>query len=337
MSTDGRPDERLQDTLRRRILLSLGVAVLVYLGFLVWSDWRGFAAALGTFPVALLLPVLALAFANYVLRFLKFARYLQALGVTVATGRSFRIFLAGLAGTVTPGKLGEVLKSFFLRRDAGAPVSLTAPIVLAERFTDLVALLALTALGLGDTEGGRVTALTGLGLCLALLAVVACRGPVTALLRRLASRGGRLGVLGQRLDTAYESTRTLLAPRLLLMPTLVSVGAWFCECLGFYLVLRGLGAEVSLERAVFIYCLSTLVGALVMLPGGIGPTEGSMTALLMGLNVPRAAAVAATLVIRACTLWFAVAVGALALATLHPDDDGSRRMGVTAGTPSTDH
>lgn len=327
MTTDGRPGESLQDTLRSRILLSLGVAVLVYLGFLVWSDWRGFAAALASFPLPLFLPVLALAFTNYILRFLKFARYLKALGVTVPRGRSFRIFLAGLAGTVTPGKLGEVLKSFFLRRDAGAPVSLTAPIVLAERFTDLVALLALTAIGLGDSEGGSVTALSGLGLCLALLAVVACRGPVTRLLRRLAARGGRLGILGERLDTAYESTRILLAPRLLLMPTLVSVAAWFCECLGFYLVLRGLGAHLSLERAVFIYCFSTLVGALVMLPGGIGPTEGSMTALLMGQSLARSSAVAATLVIRACTLWFAVAVGALSLATLHPEDDASASHG----------
>ena len=50
-----------------------------------------------------------------------------------------------------------------------------------------------------------------------------------------------------------------------------------------------------------------------MLPGGLGPTEGSMSGLLAlrGVDVPTA--VGATLVIRVCTLWFAVALGAVAM------------------------
>jgi len=57
-------------------------------------------------------------------------------------------------------------------------------------------------------------------------------------------------------------------------------------------------------------------------------TEGTMAALLAVLAVPRAVAVAATLIIRACTLWFAVVLGVAAYA-LH-----MRRLARTAGALS---
>jgi uncharacterized protein (TIRG00374 family) len=70
---------------------------------------------------------------------------------------------------------------------------------------------------------------------------------------------------------------------------------------------------VSLSSATFIYAFSTIFGALTLLPGGIGTTEGSMTGLLTLQGIPIVDAAAATFVIRVCTLWFAVAVGALVL------------------------
>ena len=60
---------------------------------------------------------------------------------------SLLLFLSGFALTVTPGKVGEVLKSYLLRESFGQPIARTAPIVLAERLTDLIGLLLLTLLG----------------------------------------------------------------------------------------------------------------------------------------------------------------------------------------------
>jgi uncharacterized protein (TIRG00374 family) len=75
-------------------------------------------------------------------------------------------------------------------------------------------------------------------------------------------------------------------------------------------VLRGFGARVDVLPATFIYSFATLFGAATLLPGGLGTTEGSLSGLLVLRGVPLPDAVAATFVIRACTLWFAVALGA---------------------------
>lgn len=104
----------------------------------------------------------------------------------------------------------------------------------------------------------------------------------------------------------------MVSPPLILV-TIISVVAWFSECYAFYLVFKGLNISASLLYSTFVYAFSTLIGAVSMLPGGIGATEGSMTGLLVMMDIPKHSAVVATLIIRICTLWFAVLVGVLAL------------------------
>jgi uncharacterized protein (TIRG00374 family) len=93
----------------------------------------------------------------------------------------------------------------------------------------------------------------------------------------------------------------------------LAILAWLSEGVGLWIVLRGLDADLSLVRAISIYATASLVGALIMLPGGVVGTEGSMVGLLRSLDLTRTDASAATIIIRLCTLWFAVVLG---LATL---------------------
>lgn len=53
----------------------------------------------------------------------------------------------------------------------------------------------------------------------------------------------------------------------------VSVVSWLFECFGFYLILINFGLDVNVLWPVFAYALSTIVGAVSMLPGGLGVTE----------------------------------------------------------------
>jgi uncharacterized protein (TIRG00374 family) len=98
----------------------------------------------------------------------------------------------------------------------------------------------------------------------------------------------------------------------------VAIGAvaWFAEGLALWVILRGIGSEIDLVRALPIYAAATLVGAVTALPGGLVGTEGSMLAFLQQSGVTRAGASAGTVLIRLVTLWFAVLVGLLALLAL---------------------
>jgi glycosyltransferase 2 family protein len=65
-----------------------------------------------------------------------------------------------------------------------------------------------------------------------------------------------------------------------------------------------------------VYAVSLLAGALSFVPGGIGTTEGAMALLLAGLGAGTATVVAAPLISRLTTLWFAVSLGLVAAARL---------------------
>ena len=125
------------------------------------------------------------------------------------------------------------------------------------------------------------------------------------------------------LTGSFRSTRILLAPREILLPTAISVVGWGMECTGFWLLANSLGgeAEVTFLSAVFAYALGAVAGAvLIIFPGGLGMTEFSIGKLLrehysaagMSLEVARTQATAAVLLTRLCTLWFAVALGLIA-------------------------
>jgi uncharacterized protein (TIRG00374 family) len=65
--------------------------------------------------------------------------------------------------------------------------------------------------------------------------------------------------------------------------------------------------------ATFCYGFATIVGAITMLPGGLGITEGSLTFLLIQKGSPKEIAVASTFIVRIVTLWFAVLVGVISV------------------------
>ena len=126
-----------------------------------------------------------------------------------------------------------------------------------------------------------------------------------------------------RIEGSFASTRILLAPREILMPTLVSVIGWGLECTGFWLIANSVvGGSVPFLHAVFAYAFSAVAGAvLIIFPGGLGVTEYSMGKLLvpryqgaggLALEAAQQQATGVVILARFCTLWFAVLVGFIA-------------------------
>lgn len=289
--------------------MSLVLGALVLFVFALVADADRLAAALRAFSAVYLVPVLLLASANYLIRFVRWQFYLGVLGIATPLGVSAGVFFSGLAMAITPGKLGELVKCVMLRDRADVPVALTAPVVIAERFTDLAAVLVLVSLGIGSFPSVRPLFFIGLVLiAVVFIILVFSRDAVD----RLGTLLSRSLLKGRSTTWAAESTaafRALLTGRALATGLALGMLGWFAECLAFWLVIRGFGEGATLFQATFIYALATLAGALSMLPGGLGATEASMAGLLVAVGVPLAGASGATIIIRACTLWWAVVVG----------------------------
>src|SRR5580704_4866977 len=170
----------------RRVLYVMLLGVAVYGGFAVWRGLGSMGATLATFRWWAFFAACALAFGNYVLRFFKWEFYLSRLAIRgVPKTDSFLTFLSGFVLTVTPGKVGEVFKSLVLFETYGVPIARTAPIVVAERVTDVIGVVVLIVLGSLGFSGGLMWAGLGTLAVVVLLVVVSHRGLSVALIGRL--------------------------------------------------------------------------------------------------------------------------------------------------------
>ncbi|MFQ6092293.1 MAG: YbhN family protein [bacterium] len=294
--------------LKGRLIVATALAVGIFFLLGIYADLGRVQTSLLSFRWSFLPLILGLAVINYLLRFFKWDFYLRALDVSIGTKESMAVFFAGLAMSLTPAKFGEVLKSFLVKQRCGAPVSLTAPIIFAERFTDFVALVVLSLIGLLSFRYARSGPLVGLISALIVFGVIWQRKMWEKAIS-LAGRIPRMSKLAEKMGTAYESTVHLLRPNRLFWAVGLSLPAWLAEGLGCYLVFRGMSLPTSPLGAVFIYSFSTLVGAITMLPGGLVGTEGSLVALAMMGGASKPQAVSSAFLIRGCTLWFAVILG----------------------------
>ena len=325
-----------------RVVLGIAAGIAVYVGFSIWANAGRVADALAHFHWSAAALACGLALGNYAVRFVRWQYYLRVLGLSVPATDSAMVFLAGFALTVTPGKLGEAVKAFLLRESHRIPMARTAPIVIAERMTDLIALLLLAMVGVFTFDVDRRFLIAG-GLLVALAIAVVSIEPMAELALSIAARLPFVRKFAPRLREFHVHTAAMLRPGPLAAATALSCASWFLECLAFWTVVGGMeGAAVGLRAATFIYASMTVAGALSFLPGGLGVTEAGMLALLirLGTGLDRGSAAAATFVTRACTLWFAVALGLPALIAyarrkhVHVEDVGAR-AGATATTTTT--
>jgi uncharacterized protein (TIRG00374 family) len=316
----------------RRVLWVMLLGLLLYGGYVVWQDVHKIADVLAHFGWWAFAAACALAFGNYLLRFLKWEFYLGRLEIRgVSKTDSFLTFLSGFVLTVTPGKVGEVFKSVVLNETHGVPVARTAPIVVAERVTDLIGIIALIVVGSLGFSGGLVWAAAGAVLVGALLVVVASRTLSHAIIGIVQRLPGPFKKIGPKLHDAYDSLAIMVKPSNLVLPTILSMCAWSLECFALWVILRGFGEQTSVPLCMFIYATSTLAGALVPVPGGLGITEGSIQQQLVEFGkVSGGASTAAMILVRLATLWFAVLVGFVALSMLK-----RRHPGLLATTPTT--
>ncbi|MDE0462258.1 MAG: lysylphosphatidylglycerol synthase transmembrane domain-containing protein [Caldilineaceae bacterium] len=302
-----------------QFLWSLLLALLVYIGLIVYGDWRQLSALLADFPWRWLPPTLGLTLVNFGVRLLKWHWYLRLIRTPISFGQSARIYGISFLMMMTPGKVGEFVRAFMVRNVSGAPFSVVAPVVLAERMTDGLAMILLAGLGLLAIDDGRIrmAAMTAL-LVIAVIIIAIQVRPLALWCLTLGHRLPLVNRVADKLAEFYESSYFLLRPKYLIASVLIGVVSWASQGVGFYLILLGFGVEASVSSmltAVSAFNMSTVVGAVVATPGGLGGVESSLAALsIQLLDLSRPAAAAAALVIRFATLWFGVAIGLVSLA-----------------------
>ncbi|MFN0115847.1 MAG: YbhN family protein [Paracoccaceae bacterium] len=297
----------------RDLLVMGGLLVLFAAGFAglaAATGWRETWAQIRAITPGQIAILLVLSLANYGLRAVRWHLFSRRLGFGLTLGADARHFLGGFAMTVTPARMGELVRMRWLAREAGRPVEAAAPLILMDRAADLAAMAILLGAGVALASG---SGLAGAPLAVALALAAAILATRPRLLEGMVNLGYRLI---RRLPRPFARIRAAVRtmerfddPRVLVPALALGLAGWFAECYAFHLLLVWLNADIGLWHAVAIFVFGALAGGITGAPGGVGGAEAAMIALLLAANVPLDAAVAATAVIRVTTLWFALVLG----------------------------
>jgi glycosyltransferase 2 family protein len=299
----------------RGLVLAALISGLVYAALLAFSDAAEVIAALRAFELPTILVVLALSTTGFVVRSVRWGLLMRMAGHPVAFTDAVYLQMSGLTMSVSPGRVGEALKAWLAKNLSGMPMSTGIALVFAERVADLagVLLLSLGGLSLAGIGLWGIPAIIG---ALLLGSAVAGSSRFHGIVLRVASRVKWASMHRDALEAMSATIRVSLRWRTLVWSAAMSATSWGLEGIAFALSLRALGFDdVSVAALVSVFAVSTILGVLTLLPGGIGLTEASLVGILMTLGVDAASASAATLVIRVATLWWGIVLGWMVLAS----------------------
>lgn len=304
-------------SIKRQLILITVTSVIVYFGLIVYSDSAKVVRSFSMFQWILIPLILSLVLIAYFIRAARWHYYLGKIGANLPREESDLVFFSGLSMVITPGKMGELIKPLLLQ-DIGRRVSLsrTIPVVFIERLTDLIGMTILALLGFLAFRH-EIWGLLIIILLIAGVVGILQKKRLPKKMTRILGKIPKMGKYSGALEEAYRSAHFLMKPRPLGFATLLSFLTWGLEAFCLYLVFVGLGVEMGLLSAVFIFAFSSIAGVLSGLPGGIGVAEGSIVGLSMMKGVEISRATAAAILIRFCTLWFGVVVGLVSLHYLY--------------------
>jgi glycosyltransferase 2 family protein len=325
---------------RNQIFIGLFIALAIYIGVLLLADSQGrlqtegIIKALQAFPLILIVPLIISQLCVIFFRFLAWNYYLGVIEARdkISMADSLILFVTMFTMVVSPGKAAEILKSVLLKAKSGVPIAKSAPIVLAERIVDGLAVIVILAislyaagdqLNLGTHNGVNYQAMSETIIYSSLIAIVG--GLIVVQIQLLAyfcldivKSLPFVNRFHSALVEFYESSREIFKLRHVIPMTILGVGVFASSSAGFVIILYGFGLEITWQlimQATFMVGIASAIGALSFVPNGAGVTEisntGMMLALITPLNplVTPVVAAAASLLQGFFHKWFRVVVG----------------------------
>ncbi|MEL7670110.1 lysylphosphatidylglycerol synthase transmembrane domain-containing protein [Methanobacterium sp.] len=291
-----------------KVWLVILFAVVVYLIMGIYADFGSLLTAIEKFNWVFIPLMLILVLIAYLVRFLKWSLFLKSAGVRLKLKDNLFVFFSGMGMIITPAKVGEIWKGWLIRDINGEKLSKTVPVVITDRVTDVIGLVILSLLGILYYKDG-IYILAALLLIFAVFFIAIRSEKISGILISILEK--RAGKYSKDIKTMHATFLQLMHPRNIVGLSFLSAFAWFFECLALYFVIVGFGQSLNLILSTFVFSFASLVGAISMIPGGLGIAEATISGMLQYFGLTSVDSIGVAIIIRFGTLWFGAILGFL--------------------------
>jgi uncharacterized protein (TIRG00374 family) len=301
----------------KKILPLFSIALLVIL--LYFSDLPRVVDVLLKTDMFLILITLVILTASVFLRIVRWKLFLKNLNIDSTWSEcSYSYMPALFLSNFTPARIGEPIRSYFLKKMKGVSMSKTIPSVIVERAMDVTSLVILGVFILFTFNLGYmvyvdvVLVILIIVVGIALLRNERIAGRIFGLFFRIFSFHSRLKEAGKRKEeiTGRFHSGFRIKKSILSFVFVLSLLIWVSEGVIFYLAFLSIGVSLPLFLITSIFAFSILMGVITFLPGGIGSTE-FVFALVLSSYIPLSQATAGIMLGRFLTFWIIMFIASL--------------------------
>ena len=293
----------------RNFLLVVVSMVVLYIVFLIVSDFNVIHEKIFDFKTDYLPIILLLAPLSWVIVFFRWHFLLKNSNIIIPKKENFKIYMAGFAMSVTPGKVGELIKSQFLKSKYGVSRKNTLPIIISEYFYHMVGVLVVSIIGVYYFEFSLYIIILTSALIITTLTIISSETFFKKFVNLISKRNFLKKYVSPISDSHIilkKSTRG----KIFIISSGLSIAFWLTEVLIVYFVFLSFNIlNFEFFKIAAIYTTSLILGMLSFLPMGIGVVEGSLAGFLNYEGIDISIALTLVILIRIFTRWYGVIVG----------------------------
>jgi uncharacterized protein (TIRG00374 family) len=220
------------------------------------------------------------------------------------------LYLAGLSMMITPGGIGETIKSYYLKKKFGFNIAKTFPLVFVERFQDLITLVSILSFSLIFIQINEIIVLNSVMTCIIIAFYTIFR--IKKLFIKIINflkKFSRLKKFGDSMFESYEGLHSMTEGRTMIKSWVIGITSWTLEAVAIYLVFLAFNVDIGFILTTLISYSAILFGSISLIPGGVGLTEISATNLLTNEGIELSLATSIVIMMRISTIWFSTALG----------------------------
>ena len=277
------------------ILVFIGDSNLVYQSLNQFS-WEFLPLALGFFLVGLFV------------RILRWHYWFRKIEKKIPFTKSAIYYMSGLAFIMTPGRFGEAARSYFIKEETGIAKSKTVPLVLLERFFDLIGLILMISIGLVFLDFDKIILILPLAL-IAILTFITQKKNLMIKILRLPQKIKFLSKVAPNAEDSVEIVSQTVQIKSFIMSSLLGLFIVFLDISGAFMLIQGFEIDLSYIQSSFIISGSVIIGALSFVPGGLGVIEGGLVGFMSLEGIENSKVVSFSILYRITYSWFLTIIG----------------------------
>jgi len=281
--------------IRRNIIRLIGIALLVVILFTV--DYQSLFAAVLKVDLWLFLLSFVLVILIYVFKSLRWRLLLYIQGVNYSFKNCFIVFFSSnYIAFITPGRLGEIAKAFYLKKDKDIPLSKALPTVFLDRLFDVYMLIVLGAFGFFKfSMHDSFNIYSIIILALIILApwfflVRRISMPLIRVIFKLPLLSRHAGKIITGSEHFFDEINTLINYKLIYGVILTFISYSVLFIIGYILSLA-CGFTIDFMTIVFFISVANILSFIPISVSGLGTREASFIYLFSLLNMSAESAI----------------------------------------------